>query len=135
MKVVGVGAGGHAKVVIEILRQLPECEIAGLVDRRPELWETEVSGVKVLGNDARLPELRSSGIAHAFIGVGTVGDTAARRELHERIVELGFEIISAIDRSARISPTATIGAGVTVMPGAIINAAARLGINVNVKSE
>src|SRR3954470_6065518 len=134
MKVVGVGAGGHAKVVIEILRQLPNCEIVGLVDRRPELWSSEVLGVKIVGDDGQLAELKRSGTDHAFIGVGAVGDTTVRREIYQRIVDSGFEIVSAIDLSARVSPSSSIGGGVTVMAGAIINAAARLGVNVIVNS-
>jgi sugar O-acyltransferase (sialic acid O-acetyltransferase NeuD family) len=134
MKVVGVGAGGHAKVVIEILRQLPDCEIVGLIDPRPELWQTELLGIKVLGDDRLLPELRGRGIDHAFIGLGTIGDTTARRELYHKVVNCGFQIASAVDQTARVSPSANLGAGITVMAGAIINAAAHLGINVIVNT-
>lgn len=134
MKVVGVGAGGHAKVVIEILRQLPDCEIVGLVDRRPELWQTELFGIRVLGDDRLLPELKGRGIDHAFIGIGTVGDTTARRELYETVIDCGFQIASAVHQTAWVSPSANLGAGITVMAGAIINAAARLGTNVIVNT-
>lgn len=134
MKVVGVGAGGHAKVVIEILKQLRDCEIVGLVDRRPELWQTELLGIKVLGDDRLLPELKGRGIDHAFIGIGTIGDTTARRELYRKVVDCGFQIASAVHPAACVSPSANLGSGATVMAGAIINAAARLGTNVIVNT-
>jgi sugar O-acyltransferase (sialic acid O-acetyltransferase NeuD family) len=98
------------------------------------LWQTELLGIKVLGDDRLLPELKSSGIDHAFIGVGTIGDTTVRRELYERVVGCGFQIASAVDRAAHVSPSAHIGTGVTLMAGAIINATARLGINVIVNT-
>ena len=48
-KVVGIGAGGHAKVIIDILRLRGEYQIAGLVDSNPELAGTQVLDVPVLG--------------------------------------------------------------------------------------
>ena len=78
--VVGFGAGGHARVVIEILRSTREYEIIGLLETRKELWGTRVLEVKVLGDDSLMSELKSRGIEHAFIGVGTVGDAGPRRD-------------------------------------------------------
>ena len=43
IRVLGCGAGGHAKVVIEILRSMREYEIVGLLDTRLE------RGASVLG--------------------------------------------------------------------------------------
>lgn len=133
-RVVGFGAGGHAKVVIEILRCLQRYEIVGLLDREKDLWGTEVLGVPVLGDDSLMSELMGSGILHAFIGMGTVGDTRARRHLYEKVSSFGFQLVPAIHPTAVVSPSASIGAGPTVMAGAIINANARLGNNVIVNT-
>lgn len=133
-QVVGLGAGGHAKVVIEVLRRMGRYEIVGLLDARRELWSTKISGVDVLGDDSMLPELKGRGISEAFIGVGTVGDAGPRRELYERVTRLGFQLVSAFDPAAVISASASIGAGPTVMAGAIINAHACLGDNVIVNT-
>src|SRR5262245_65558779 len=85
ISVVGCGAGGHAKVVIEILRSMQEYEIVGLLDKQTELWGTKVLDVLVLRDDSMMAELKKRGIDHAFIGVGTVGDAQPRRELYERV--------------------------------------------------
>jgi UDP-perosamine 4-acetyltransferase len=132
--VVGFGAGGHAKMVIEIIRCLPEYEIVGLLEARQEFWSTTVLGVEVLGNDSLMSELRERGIAHAFIGVGTVGDVSRRRRLYEQAIGFGFQIVPAIHRAAVISTSARIGNGPTVMAGAIVNAHSLIGDNVIVNT-
>jgi UDP-perosamine 4-acetyltransferase len=134
MKVVGIGAGGHAKVVIEILRSASQHEIVGLVDQNGDLCNTLILGIRVLGNDNLLSELKQQGVAGAFIGVGGVADTRGRRELYEQTVRLGFTVVDAIHTAACVSPSAKLGNGITVMSGAIVGAEAQLGKNVIVNS-
>ena len=131
--VVGFGAGGHAKVVIEILRSMREYEIVGLLDARIERG-ANVLGVEVLGDDSLMAELKERGIEHAFIGVGTVGDAQPRRQLYEKVVGSGFQIVAAIHTAAVVSSTAQIGVGPTIMAGAIVNANAVIGDNVIVNT-
>ena len=133
-RVVGVGAGGHAKVVIDILRLLGGYELVGLLDPKAELKSTEVLGVPVLGDDDFLPQLRAQGVDRAFIGLGAVGDTGPRRRLYEKVRQHGFGIVKAIHPRAVIAQSAQIGHGPTVMANAVINAAASLGDDVIVNT-
>lgn len=130
VRVIGLGAGGHAKVVLEILQETGGHEVVGLLDPKKELWQTEVLGVPVLGNESLLPELRDQGIGHAFIGLGGAQDTAPRRRLYDHTRQRGFEIVPAIHPQAVVSPSVKVGHGPTIMAGAVLNAAARLGENV-----
>ena len=132
--VVGFGAGGHAKVVIEILRSMQEYEIVGLLEMRKELRGARVLGVEVLGDDSMMAELKERGIDHAFIGVGSVGDAQSRRQLYEKVSGGGFEIVPAIHAAAVVSPSAKIGVGPTIMAGAMVNADAVIGDNVIVNT-
>lgn len=134
MQVIGLGAGGHAKVVIEILRLIEGYELLGLLDPKQELWGTDVLGVPVLGDDDLLPELYDQGVRYAFIGLGTVGDTQPRRRLYEKACRQGFQIVQAIHSQAVIAPSVEIGHGPTIMAGAVINTAATLGDNVIVNT-
>src|SRR5262245_40831516 len=134
LPVVGLGAGGHAKVGIETLRLMGRYALVGLLDPRPELWTTEVCGVPVLGDDCLLSELYKEGVRHAFIGVGTVGNTGHRRRLYEEVRSRGFEIIRTIHPQAILSPSVELGYGVTVMAAAVINAATTVGTNVVVNT-
>ena len=47
-KIIIVGAGGHAKSVIDIIEELEEWRIIGLIGKEEELGK-QVSGYKVLG--------------------------------------------------------------------------------------
>ena len=132
--VVGFGAGGHAKVVIEIIRSMQEYEVVGLLEAQQSLWGTNILGVEVLGDDSLMDELRGRGIRHAFIGLGTVADARPRRQLYEKVSGSGFDIVSAIHAAAIVSSSATIGLGPTIMAGAVINAKAVIGNNVIVNT-
>lgn len=119
--VVVVGAGGHAKVVIELIRSQGHYEVAALLDA--DATPRRVLGVEVVGDDDALPRLRSDGIANAFIALG---GNALRLKVAGRARSLGFQLVNAISPSAAVSPTARLGAGVAVMAGAVINAEARV---------
>ncbi len=132
--VIGLGAGGHAKVVIDLIRLQGEYDVIGLLDPKRELWQRTVSGIPVLGSDELLSELRQQGVHHAFIGLGTTGDLHPRRRLYELACEHGFEVISAKHPKAIIASSVMIGRGATIMAGAIINADAQIGEDVIVNT-
>lgn len=134
IKVIGVCAGGHAKVVMEILRSLEQYEIVGLLDDNPDLHGVSILDVEVLGKHGLMPKLYEQGIHWAFIGLGTVGNARRRREIYAAIVGYGFRLASAVHPRAIVSPSARLGEGPTVMAGAVINAAARVGDDVTINT-
>jgi sugar O-acyltransferase (sialic acid O-acetyltransferase NeuD family) len=133
-KIIGIGAGGHAKVLIEILQATGAVEIAGLLDVDPKLWKSKQLGIVVLGSDELLPKLFEDGIRQVFIGVGSTGESSLRRNLFAKAQRLGFVVIPCIHPRAVISPSAVFGEGPNVMAGAIVNSAARIGVNVIVNT-
>lgn len=127
IRVVGIGAGGHAKVVLDILRLMNEYRVVGLLDPN---CAGDVGGVLVLGGDELLPRLRAEGVASAFIGVGGVGDNALRIRLFEKVQAAGFTFINAIHPASVLAPSVQLGQGITIMAGAIVNPDAHIGDNV-----
>jgi UDP-perosamine 4-acetyltransferase len=116
-----IGAGGHAKVVIELLRAAGFQQICGLIDQNSA--NSPVLGLPVLGTDLDLPRLRHEGIAHAFVGIG---DNVQRFTMGQQLQQFGFELVNAISPAAVISNSAKLGHGIAVMAGAVINAEARI---------
>lgn len=116
-----VGAGGHAKVVIETLRACGR-EIAGVLDAdaTPRL----VAGARVIGVDADAPRLRREGLAHAIVALG---DNALRERIGASLRSQGFTLANAVHPAATIAVSVTLGAGVAVMAGAVVNADTRVG--------
>ena len=134
MKVVGLGAGGHAKAVIEAIQLSGAHEVVGLLDRDPALKGQFVLDVPVLGGDELLPGLKAKGIGGVFIGVGSVGDAAGRVRLYEQAVAQGLEVVVVTHPAAVVSPSASVGAGTVVLARAVINPGASLGVNVIINS-
>jgi UDP-perosamine 4-acetyltransferase len=119
--VVVLGAGGHAKVVIEILRAMGErvdlC--IGGADS-PDVC----AGVPVVRGDEHLHTLAARGYRRAFVAIGA---NAVRQRVGQQARDAGFTMIRAVSPLAAISPSARIGEGVAVMAGAVVNAEAVVG--------
>lgn len=133
-RVVGLGAGGHAKVVIELLRLLGGHDLVGVLDPRAELHGSDLLGVPVLGGDELLSGLREDGVGAAFVGVGTAKGTAIRRRLYGLILAEGLRPVAAVHPQALVAGSAVVGEGPTIMAGAIVGTCALLGANVLVNS-
>lgn len=129
--VVVVGGGGHARVVLDILTHDGRFEVAGFTSVTREEQTAAMFKCPYLGDDSELPALVKKGITNAFVAIG---DNACRKACFEQVGRLGFTLINAISRDARISDYAVIGTGVAVMPGAIINAGSRIGDGVIVNT-
>ena len=132
--VIGFGAGGHAKVVMEILSMNKGYRLVGLLDANTEVHGHTLLGVPIVGGDDHLQRLVKQGITHFFVGLGSTGDVSGRLRLYELGLEHGLKPVDAIHPQAVISSSTRIGAGVTVMACAIINADAVLGKNVIVNT-
>jgi UDP-perosamine 4-acetyltransferase len=114
LRVLVVGNGGHAKVVVSVLRLDDAIDLIGVVGPASS---GSVSGLPLLGDDADLMSLRRE-IPAAFIAVG---DNHRRDELFRIVDELEFELPSALHPRAVIDHGARIGRGVVAMAGAIVN--------------
>lgn len=134
IKVVGLGAGGHAKVILDILSFCDKYEVIGLTNADPAAVGQRVLGVPILGSDEILPRLRQQRVSGAFIGVGSVGDCRLRRKLFELAQGLGFELINAIHPDASVARSVQMGTGVAVMAQAAINPGVVLSDNVIVNT-
>jgi UDP-perosamine 4-acetyltransferase len=121
-RVVLLGSSGHAKVIIGMLEERADFEIAGCTSRVGGL--KDVLGYPVLGDDSVLEETFASGAHHTFVAVG---DNLLRSKLLEQVEALGFDVISVVSERAIVSPRAIVGRGVAVMPGAIVGVDAQIG--------
>ena len=83
-----VGAGGHAKVLLDALSLQGVYRVAGVIGR-PDEVENEVLGVRVIGTDADLASLFSDGIECAAVGIGSVGDPTNRMTAVAQLCALG----------------------------------------------
>jgi UDP-perosamine 4-acetyltransferase len=126
MDVLIIGAGGHGKVVLDILRAEGAANPVGFIDADSALAGTTVAGLEVLGGPNLLPKLRKK-YAHAIVAIG---DNRARRSYAIAAQSAGFELINAIHPTASVSPSATIGRNVVIAAGAVVCTEAQIGDSV-----
>jgi len=116
------GASGHGKVVADALLT-GGAVVAGFVDDGRATGGA-VLGLPVCGDGEWLrDQARDMGIGVAL----GIGDNLARRAVAARCVAWGLELVTAVHPSATVARSATLGAGVVVMAGAVVNPDARVG--------
>jgi len=123
-KIVVLGGGGHAKIVITILKKTNKYKITGYTDCEDK---GQILGINYLGDDSILIELKSKNKnCTAVIGVGSVKVDEKRKIIKEKLERLGFELPVIISPEAIINEEVEIGRGTVVMDGAIIDSGSKI---------
>jgi UDP-perosamine 4-acetyltransferase len=117
-----LGAGGHAKMVIEVLESMHRFELYGCLDTHRTA--DRILGVPIFEEDSPTLSRLLAANARALVALG---DNQLRMRVTNRFESLGFEFATAIAQSAYVSPSAQVGPGTVVMPKAAIGAQARIG--------
>ena len=127
MKIVIVGAGGHGRVVLDIIRNNHQFEVAGFIDSNPALQHQIMDGIEVLGDLSLLPRFPELGIGGAIIAIG---DNHIRLSYAEIMEKKGVSLVSAIHPTASIAGNARIGKNVVISAGVNICAHTCIGDSV-----
>jgi sugar O-acyltransferase (sialic acid O-acetyltransferase NeuD family) len=124
-KIVIIGGGGHARVVISIIRQLEGYEIVGYIDIKNN---GDLLGVRYAGSDVLLEKLYSEKKAgHAAMGIGVAASLQKRKELLGKAASIGFRFPPIISPHCVIGEEVGIGEGTIVMNGTVINTGTVIG--------
>ncbi len=127
-KVIIIGAGGHGRVVLDIIRAAGKYEPLGFIDSNSELWGKYVDGIEVLGDFSVVEKIAAS---DKKVGaVVAIGDCRIRRKFAEMILSLDVELLNAIHPSANIANTASLGRNIVVAAGALVCAHCQIGNSV-----
>ncbi len=128
-RLIVVGAGGHARVVIDAVEKQGRYEIAGVLDDAASAPGTAVLGYPVLGGRemlgrAGLPE-------RAIVAIGM---PAARGAWIAHLADKGFELPAIVHPHASVGRGVEIGWGSVVFAGAVVNSGTRIGRGVIVNT-
>lgn len=107
-----IGAGGHAKVVADIV-QLLRIPLQGFLDDNPDLWDSQLTGLPVLGGTDAFSRYKPDGLVHG------IGENHIRRSIAERLASELW--VSIVHPSATVATSVQIGSGTVVAGGAVIN--------------
>ncbi|TZE82177.1 acetyltransferase [Calorimonas adulescens] len=125
-----IGAGGHAKAILEILKTVDTYKIVGLIDKENERIGGRILGVPIIGSDECLCDFYNKGIKHALIAVGSTGDNKIRKNLYNAAKSIGFNMVNVFHPKAVISQYSKFGEGNVVMAESVIGPDAEVGNNV-----
>lgn len=125
--VIIVGAGGHARVLLDTLL-CSERKVIGLTDFDKKKWESLVNGVPVLGGDEVVFSYSIDEI-ELVNGMGSVGSMDKRKNIYEYFKNKAYLFSNVIHPSAIVSSNAVLANGVQLLPGCIVNAGAFIGDN------
>lgn len=115
-----IGAGGHAKVVIDALAIINE-PVTGIIDDNPAMLGKIIADLTVVAGTNQLQQMPARGIL-------AVGDNRVRERLQKKLTHIHW--ITVIHPRAYVAPSASIGQGSIVMAGAVVQPYAQLGRHV-----
>jgi len=125
-KIVVLGAGGHARVVISILCYDERFILDGVADRNAANIGEEFSGTRIKYSWDDLQDIYKSGVGFAFIAIG---DNNERRKLYDKAIDAGFTVPTLIHPTAIVERDAVVGQGSVICMGARVGTLVRVGEN------
>jgi sugar O-acyltransferase (sialic acid O-acetyltransferase NeuD family) len=126
LPVILLGAQGHAKVVLDVLRE-GGFEVLGFVTR--EAGEKgALEDLASLGDERALERYTPDKVVLAN-GLGTVGPTARRRTLFDRMRARGYRFLTLVHPRACVARSAVLSEGAQVMAGAVLQPDVSVGAN------
>lgn len=128
-----VGGGGHAKVLIDVLK-LRSVRIIGIVEADPAKIGTEVLGVRVIGDDKVISEHEPASLL-LVNAIGSVHLPKARTDVFEKFKKKGFTFATIVHPSAVIASDVVLGEGAQIMAGTVIQPGSKIGSNTIVNTK
>ncbi len=118
--IIMLGAGGHAKVLMEILEH-NDCELMAIVSPEKPSWTPKTFSPTWLKSDEEVLDFSSND----YLLVNGLGSLPAnnnkRADLHVFFKQQGYEFKTLIAKSAVVSRYSQLGEGVQVFPGSVVN--------------
>lgn len=119
-----LGAGGHAKVVVDVIESSTDIKILGVLDAFKS--DGKFLGYPILGADDELLKFSPKEV-DIFVSLGFIKSAKKRNELIDFAKSRGFSSPNIISREAVVSKRAQLGEGNIIMPSAVVNAYANIG--------
>ncbi|MBF0425872.1 MAG: NeuD/PglB/VioB family sugar acetyltransferase [Magnetococcales bacterium] len=128
-KLLVLGGGGHAQVVMETMISLAWQErIVGILDADPDHVPENPFAIPVLGTDAELEHFPPES-TQLVNGLGAVGKDHHRERLFLRLQKQGYQFPSLVHPDAVVARGVRVGAGAQIMAGAVVQVGSVVGEN------
>lgn len=127
-KIVLVGSGQHARVVLYNIKEQGKYEVIGFLDSDENKIGSFYEGLPIIGNYENLNEIKEKyKINKFFIAFGNM---KYRKKVFDKFIEEGWEAVNIIHPNAVVSKQSKIGKGVLIECGCLITPNPIIGNNV-----
>ena len=109
-----IGAGGHGKVVLDIISKSEQYQAVAFLDDDSNLHNETINGLKVLGGSKEALDDDNAVII-------AVGNNKIREKLFKIMKSNDLEIINAVHPGTVINSFVSTGEGIVIAAGAVIN--------------
>lgn len=119
--VILLGAGGHAKVLLDILLE-QNVKVLGIAVPNPATENETFCDIPIIGNDDSVKKFDSKTV-ELVNGIGSVASNELRKKVYEKFKSWGYRFRNVIHSSAVVSYNSKLMCGgAQIMAGAVINA-------------
>lgn len=125
-----LGAGGHAKVLLDCLLDNQHVNVLGILDRNPALKGEKLLGIPVLGHEDDILKNYPVAFAQLVNGIGSIGLASPRQTIFSQFKQQGYQFFSVIHPKAYVAREVIIGEGAQLMAGVVIQPGCKIGNNV-----
>lgn len=127
LPIIVLGAGGHARVLIDALRSR-SATIVGIAEADPGKHGQTVFDIPIIGDD-RAVLLMAAESLRLVNGIGTVRVSMLRRRLYDSFKSNGYFFATVVHASAIVAPAVDLAEGAQIMAGAVLQTGCRIGEN------
>lgn len=124
-----IGAGGHAKVLLECLFALNCYSIVGMIETNKSLIGRKIFDIEIFSQDYFLKNYLPSDIM-LVNGLGSVEEPKARKKVFLFFKKRGYTFLTLIHPAAYVAKTVALGEGCQILAGSILQVETTLGDNV-----
>jgi len=122
MEIYLYGAGGHAKVILDIFYQQGK-SIKAFIDDNPSSAIAQIHGVPIYRTPEALPTISRENSKWII----AIGNNRIRQQIALKLENQGYSFTTAIHPSARIALGVEISPGTVVMANTVINTDTKIG--------
>lgn len=126
-KLILVGGGGHCKSCIDVIEQLDNFEIAGILDAPAKVGQL-IMGYPIIGSDDMIEDFVAKGYSFV-ITVGQVRTAEPRVRLYSKLTALNADLPILIAPNAHVSAHSKVGKGTVILNYALVNGDTEVGVN------
>ncbi|OGT39838.1 MAG: hypothetical protein A3E81_01565 [Gammaproteobacteria bacterium RIFCSPHIGHO2_12_FULL_36_30] len=123
-----IGAGGHAKVLLECLQQNSKIEIGGFLEIDKKLIGTALLEFSIFDQEIILKKYSAKNILLAN-GIGSVNIPALRSEQFKKLKKMGYDFYTVIHPTSYYSVDVVIGEGSQLLARTTVLTGTRIGCN------